>query len=65
VHGSQNNSKKATIKNEKEYTVSFHQDMFKQVAKGMPLVVYFLLCQINRAKMKKVNTLAGQSIYSL
>ncbi|ELR12399.1 uncharacterized protein ACA1_374680 [Acanthamoeba castellanii str. Neff] len=57
------------IKNEKEYTVSCHQYLFKQVsAKGMPLVVYFLLCQINRAKMKKYSlhqSAISSSFYAL
>ena len=43
------------IENEKVYAVSFHPDMFEQAStKGMQVVLYYLLRQINRDKTKKV-----------
>ncbi|ELR14092.1 uncharacterized protein ACA1_367250 [Acanthamoeba castellanii str. Neff] len=42
------------IENEKVYAVSFHPDMFEQAStKGMQVVLYYLLRQINRDKTKK------------
>ena len=46
------------IENEKVYAVSFHPDMFEQAStKGMQVVLYYLLRQINRDKTKKVCTM--------
>jgi hypothetical protein len=43
------------VENEKVYGLVFHPDMFEQAStKGMQVVLYYLLRQINREKTKKV-----------
>jgi len=43
-------------RNDKDHGLSFHPNMFDQTnTKGMQVVLFYLLCQINRQRTKKVS----------